>query len=120
MKNKSIYILTLAAIAASYSVLEVLLVKKGIYSSSGTATLWTIVFAILVAFWTQADAKERKIEPPYEYSFFVFLFWPVVLPYHLFKTRGIEGLVQFFGFVALAFLPSISGLYTYVYFAKAS
>ena len=120
MNNKTLYVSAIAVPSAGYSVLEVFLVRRGTSSSDSTSLLWSIVFAVIVALWTQGDVKERKLVPPYEYSFFVFLFWPVVLPYHLVKTRGMEGLVLFTGFVGLWWLPAISAIYTYVYSSKAS
>ncbi len=62
-------------------------------------------FAIIVALWARNDVRARGESKPFEYAFFVFLLWPVVLPYHLIKNRGIDGLVMFIGFLAIFELP---------------
>jgi hypothetical protein len=68
-----------------------------------------------VALWANNDARIRGEQKPFEYSFFIFLLWPVALPYHLIKNRGIDGLVMFIGFLALHELPSVAALFAYTY-----
>ena len=75
--------------------------------------LWLFVFVILIAYWCDKDSVGKNW--PFEFSFFVYLFWPVALPYYLFKTRGVDGLIMFIGFTALYVTPNIMWLIGYQY-----
>jgi hypothetical protein len=47
------------------------------------------------------DSNARNSYP----DFLIFLIWPLLLPIHLVKSRGIEGLVLFVGFVGVYVAP---------------
>ena len=83
---------------------------QGSGSSTSTMMLWTFIFAVLVALWAQTDAESSHKEIPFEYSFFVFLFWPPMLAYYLIKTRGFRGCLMFLGFLTLYSMPFVVGL----------
>ena len=71
--------------------------------------IWDLVYFSTIALWTQNDARTRKLYQPYEFGYFVFLFWPLILPYQLVKTRGMEGLMRYLGFISLYFIPPVAG-----------
>jgi len=81
----------------------------GSESSTTTITLWTIIFAILVALWAQEDAESSHKEIPFEYSFLVFLLWPLMLAYYLIKSQGLLGCLKFLGFLFIYLMPFIIG-----------
>lgn len=83
-----------------------------------TVVIWSAVFSLLMALWTSLDARARKLYKPFEYSFFVCLFWPLVLPYHLVKTRGHEGFLMYAGIFALYLLPFFVDIVTWAYFVQ--
>ena len=102
-----------------YSVVAVYLVIKGGAVSDRTGLLWVLSYAVLVALWAQNDKELRHEQKPFEYSFFVFLFWPLVLPYHLIRSRGMDGLLMFIGFVAMHELPFYVATIAWVYLQPA-
>ena len=116
LKNQSFLILNLvvfsllSAVVAGYEAMQAGVV------SDGTGFVWGIVFSLVTALWGNNDAKARKTYRPFEYSYFLFLFWPFVLPYHLTKTRGAEGLLMFFGVVMLFLFPFFTGLFVWSYY----
>ncbi len=114
-KIQSWIIFGLLIISVSYTVVAAITAFKGGMLSERTGVLWIICFAMLVALWAKNDAKARGERKPFEYSYFVFLLWPAVLPYHLIKSRGIDGLVMFIGFLAIHELPSMVTVVAYVY-----
>lgn len=107
---------TLIAIVLAFSYVQVLFGLAEQDVSATTDLLWIFVFAALVAIWTTKEPKFKIFSPPFEFGAFVYFLWPVVLPYYLCKTRGSEGLVLFVGFVALYYIPFLSGLLAYVYY----
>lgn len=104
--------------SVAYSAVAAYIVAHGGAISDGTGILWILIFAVLVALWAKNDAAARNEQKPFEYSYFVFLLWPVVLPYHLVKSRGIEGLLLFLGFLAIHELPSVVAITTWAYFGS--
>lgn len=116
-KNQNVTIIAIVATSVLYASLEIVAALKGRDTSSATGLLWAGIFALAIALWTSNDAKRRSLYKPYEYSYLVFLFWPFVLPYHLVRTRGVEGLLIFFCVMGLHFLPFMSGLVAWAYFA---
>lgn len=118
MKNASIYIiLSLLFLCLGVSIVEVSLNLKGKELSDSAATVWAIVFIVLVAMWVQDDSRGKDFDKPFDFGLFLYLFLPFLLPYYLIKTRGFEGVVTFFGFAAIYWLPFFSGLIAYVYFS---
>ena len=49
------------------------------------STFATIVSVVL---WLQADARVRGIRTVHDWGLFVYLAWPVIVPWYAVKTRG--------------------------------
>jgi len=64
----------------------------------------TFLFAIgllwAVGWWLRTDSRRRGVLSVYDLGFFLYLAWPIVMPYYLIKTRGAKGLLVMLGFVA--------------------
>jgi hypothetical protein len=74
--------------------------------SESTQMLWYFAFSILVGVWLKNDMFARDPTARSSYpDFLIFLIWPLLLPIHLVKSRGIEGLVLFIGFVGMYVAP---------------
>lgn len=93
-----------------------MLVLSDVQVGESLSSLWVLAFALLVALWAREDAGEKQIHRTLDFPAYFFLAWPLVLPYYLTRTRGVEGLVLFCGFVVLHFAPFLSGLVAYAYF----
>ncbi len=101
-------------LSAIYSTLQVYLNVQQIEVSASTATLWMFVFAMLIAFWANKEPKQKEFEGTFEFPALVYFVWPIVMPYYLVKTRGLEGLVVYMGFIAIYFSPDIMGWVAYL------
>ena len=110
------FLIVLLIICAGVSTVEVILNMRGEDLSEATSSAWTFIYVILVALWVQRDSLNEKFERPFDFGLFLYLFLPVLLPYYLVRTRGVEGIFTFLGFVLVYFLPFILGLVTYAYF----
>ena len=79
-----------------------------------------ISFAPLTAvcLWLQKDARHAGIGGIQDWGFFLWLFWPVVIPWYAFKTRGLSGWRLAAGLLGLAAAPiiTLSALNLLVYF----
>ena len=69
-----------------------------------------ISFAPLTAvcLWLQKDARHAGIGGIQDWGFFLWLFWPVVIPWYTFKTRGLSGWRLAAGLLGLAAAPIIT------------
>jgi len=72
--------------------------------------LLCISFAPLTAvcLWLQKDARHAGIGGIQDWGFFLWLFWPVVIPWYAFKTRGLSGWRLAAGLLGLAAAPIIT------------
>lgn len=97
-------------------VLEVFLIIKGKEISASTEAIWGAIFLFLTIYWAYYDAERDDFEKPFDFGFFIYVFWYVAFPWYLIKTRGIEGVLLLIGFLTIWLAPWLAGLITYVYF----
>jgi hypothetical protein len=64
---------------------------------------YTLLYAIaviwIVGWWLRSDSRKRGIPLVYDMGFFLYVAWPFIMPYYLFKSRGVKGLIIILGFV---------------------
>ncbi len=113
---KNYIIITLIVLATLNSLVEIIVNLKEEVVSDQANFLWALIFLVLISMWAQRDALDSKKQYPFEYGYLIYILWPILLPYHLISTRGIDGAIQFLGLVLLYLMPFLSGLITYVYF----
>jgi hypothetical protein len=110
-------LLLLFTLSIAYSAVQAALNARLEVVSDTSDLAWAFVFSLLVAVWATKEPRQAEFSAPFEFGAFLYFAWPVVLPYYLTKTRGLEGIVLFLGFLALYFMPFLSGLVAYVYLA---
>ncbi len=116
--DQKLIIMTLSALSVILAVESCYVVYMGQAVSDIMIMLWSAVFSLLMAFWTHLDARARDMYEPFEYAYLIFIFWPVILPYHLIKTRGYEGFLMYGGVVGLYLFPLFSALVVWIYFVQ--
>jgi hypothetical protein len=72
--------------------------------------LFTVGLLWAVGWWLRTDRRRRGVLSVYDLGFFLFLAWPIVMPYYLIKTRGAKGLLVMLGFVAAYVGAEIIGI----------
>jgi hypothetical protein len=70
----------------------------------GVGILWA------VGWWLRTDSRRRGVLSVYDLGFFLYLAWPIVMPYYLVKTRGAKGLLVMLAFVAAYVGAAIIGI----------
>jgi hypothetical protein len=70
--------------------------------------LWRLEFQLILALWVHVDRRVGHFNAPFEFDAFVFFFWPFILPYYLYKTRGRRGLFLLIGIYALGVIPYVT------------
>ena len=65
---------------------------------------------LAVLLWLQKDARRTGVGAVQDWGYFLFLAWPVVIPWYAFKTRGPSGWRLTVGLLALIGAAYISWL----------
>jgi polyferredoxin len=77
---------------------------QGVTLLFGIGMLWA------VGWWLRTDSRRRGVLSVYDLGFFLYLAWPLVMPYYLVKTRGAKGLLVLLGFVTAYVGAALVGL----------
>jgi hypothetical protein len=63
--------------------------------------LYAIAFLWLVWWWLVTDSKVTGVTWPMDLGMFLSIGWVLVLPYYLFKTRGIKAMIGIASFLGV-------------------
>ena len=63
--------------------------------------IYAMGFLWLITAWLFTDSRKRGINLAYEMGMFLYIAWPIYMPYHLIKTRGARGLLVILGFLVV-------------------
>jgi hypothetical protein len=69
--------------------------------------LMVYALPLVLSSWVMADMRRRGEAPCYDYSTWVFLNWPVVLPVYLFQTRGKKAWLTIGAFFGMGFVTGL-------------
>ncbi len=79
--------------------------------------LYPVVTTWLVWWWLKEDSLRTGQAWPIDLGLFLFVAWPVIVPYYLISTRGLKGLVGVGIFVAVLAAGWIGALLTAIVFS---
>ena len=117
----------LSRIASPTSLLYVFLVVtqivNGVYAAREAmppplyGLLYPIAFLWIVGWWMLKDSRKRGVGWVFDMGLYLFIAWPFVLPYYLFKTRGAKAFLLILAFVGVCVAALVLGgvLYILVY-----
>jgi hypothetical protein len=95
------------------SAISAFAVVHGSTISRSVSYLWYATFSYVVALTIEIDRKSRKLSAPFEYSAFVFVAWPFVVPYYMYQIKGWRGVLLGLGLIAFSSIPDLVTLATY-------
>jgi hypothetical protein len=72
--------------------------------------LYTVGLLWISGWWLETDRRRSGVLQIYDLGFFLYLAWPIVMPYYLVKTRGVKGLLLILGFVAAYVGAALAGV----------
>jgi hypothetical protein len=75
-----------------------------------------IAFVWLVWWWLRDDSRRRGITWALDLGMLLFAAWIVVLPYHLFKTRGLKAFIPVLAYILVVLCGSVAATITTVLF----
>jgi hypothetical protein len=97
----------------------------GVYLSSGLEPppVFTFISAPayiwILGWWLSQDIRKREMDWLFDMGFFLYLAWPLVLPYHLLRSRGLNGIIVIIGFVAIYVTSFVAGFVLYALLAPS-
>lgn len=76
--------------------------------------LYPLGFLWVVGWWLRQDSRGRGVRWVFDMGLFLYIAWPVVMPYYLLKTRGAKGLLAILAFVGAYVGALFAGAVLYV------
>lgn len=86
---------------------------NGIEPSVRFQTIFNFGFYLVIAVWLKNDYQKYKESWLMDSGLFVFLFWFLILPLHLFKTRGIKAILTILIFLGIYLSTYLTSLIFY-------
>jgi hypothetical protein len=66
--------------------------------------------ALMTVLWLCQDARRRRIGAVTDLGFLLMVFWPIAIPWYVFKSRGLRGVLVLLGVLLLMFAAPLTGL----------
>ena len=99
-QNRSLIILVLLGVGIFiYHLGRGILDARGVEPGPGLEFLYTAFFLCGVVWWLRAEMQSSTVTRLYCAGLMAFTAWPIIIPYHLLKTRGVKGLVPLFALI---------------------
>lgn len=98
-------------------------IVAGTYSASGVEppASFTLIslfgFLWIIGWWLRVDSRRRGLSLVFDIGLFLYVAWPLILPYYFVKSRGIKGLLVILYFVAVYVGATIAGMVLYLLLA---
>ncbi len=86
----------------------------GLEPSPASEFLYSAAFLCCVVWWLRAEARRYVIKPIYCLGLLVGVGWIVIIPYHLFKTRGLRGLIPLSALIGSFLAAQILAMVVYM------
>lgn len=102
-----LYLITAQVITGFYSAREAKL-------PPAFSLLYPLGFLWVVGWWLRRDSKVRGVGWVFDMGLFLYIAWPVVMPYYLLKTRGAKGLLAIVAFAGAYVGALLAGAVLYV------
>src|SRR6266566_9173110 len=96
-----------------YSFVVITQFAYGLYLGQAPAAYTLLHWAAqlwIIGWWLRTDSRKRGVVSVYDLGFFLFIAWPLVMPYYLVKTRGAKGLLVILGFIGAYVGATIVGI----------
>lgn len=90
----------------------------GLEPLPGFEFLYNAAFVCGVVWWLKAEARRYTVKPFYCPGLLVGIGWAIIIPYHLFKTRGVRGLIPLLALIGSFLAAHVLAVFVYMAFAN--
>ncbi len=89
--------------------------STGAWEPNPTFTfIYAMGFLWIIGWWLLTDSRKRGVSWVYDMGLFLYIAWPILMPYYLIKTRRAKGLLVIFGFLGVYIGAWLLGLAFYL------
>ena len=67
----------------------------------------------IIGWWLEKDSRRHGVAWVFDMGLFLAIAWPFIMPYYLFKTRGVRALLIILAFVAIYLVAFVTGVMFY-------
>ncbi len=78
---------------------------KEIEASGGFVFITRLILVCLLLYWFRTDSRKTGFGIVIDMGFFIILAWPILLPYYLYKTRRLKGILIILATLFVIILP---------------
>ena len=78
------------------------------------AFLYTFGFFWVIGWWLLQDSRKRSVGWVLDMGLFLYIAWPLIMPYYLLKTRGVKGVLAILVFIGVYLMAALFGLALYI------
>lgn len=95
-------------------------IVSGFYLADGIdpPPLFSLLYALgllwVMGWWLLKDNGKRGVEWVVDLGLFLYIAWPLIMPYYLLKTRGARGIFLILVFVGVYVISAMAGVGLYV------
>lgn len=89
---------------------------RGIELPPAFTILHRLGFFWIIGWWLQRDSREHGFSWVYDLGLFLYIAWPFILLYYLFKTRGWKGFIPILAVAGIYLGTYLIGLALYLWF----
>jgi hypothetical protein len=114
-KRSFIMLVLLGALIFVYHLGVGILNDRGLEPLPSVEFLYPAMFYCAVVWWLRAEAKRSAVTEIYCPVLMAITAWPIIIPYHLLKTRGARGLLPLLALIGTFVFARI--LATVIYLA---
>ena len=82
----------------------------GLEPSAPFNLLHALGYVYVLGYWLLHDSRRHELSGICDLGLWLLLAWPLLLPYHLFKTRGVRALIPILLFCAVFCLAYLLGV----------
>jgi len=77
------------------------------------ALLYTFGLFWGISWWLLKDSRKRGVGWVLDMGLFLYIAWPLIVPYYLLKTRGVKGLLVILVFIGVYLMAALFGVALY-------
>jgi len=114
-QKRSLIMLVLLGIAIFiYHLGRGILGALGVDPPPGLEFLYTAIFLCGVVWWLRAEVQSSAVKRLYCAGLLAYTAWPIIIPYHLLKTRGVRGLLPLLALIGIFVFARILAIVIYL------
>ena len=92
-----------------------LYVASGEFEATPAFTfIYALGFLWIIGWWLLRDCRKHGVKWVFDMGLFLYIAWPLFMPYYLLKTRGAKGALVILGFTAVYVAAWVAGFAVYL------